>query len=470
MLAAKQIDYCHWKSNTFLNRSASGANDLDLLINRSHAQCFIEVLFGLGFKETLLPKDDELPGVRNYYGHDRKTGRLVHVHAHFQLIGGSDLSKNYHLPLEQAYLQSSVQGNLFRVPSPEFELVVFVIRMVLKHSTWDTILIGHGNLSSSEQHELEDLSTEETLSKVEKVLPYFPGLSRSLFDLCLRSLRHGCPYWTRVKAGKQLQHLLQACSRYPYWRDILLKFFRRIWQPILLHGFRYTPKNHFANNGLLIAIVGGDGAGKTTLIDDLHLWLSGKFEIEKVHMGKPNWSRATYLIRGTLKIGTLLHLYRFEGDIYEEFHQPHGFPWFLRSVCTARDRYLTYLRARRKASNGGLVLCDRYPFLGFLTMDGPQCEQAILSLKNGSKLHHFLARLEKSYYKRISLPDVLIVLRLMPELAVQRKQDESEVSVYSRSTEVWERDWAEKQAFVIDASLPREEVLALSRAFLWAHL
>ena len=470
MLEAKRIDYCHWKSNTFLDRSASGANDLDLLINRSHAQCFLEVLFGLGFKETLLPKEEELPGVRNYYGYDRKTGRLVHVHAHFQLIGGSDLSKNYHLPLEQIYLRSSVQGDLFRVPSPAFELVVFVIRMVLKHSTWDSILMRHGSLSSSEQHELEDLGAEGTLSKVDKVLPYFPGLSRSLFDLCLLSLQPGCPYWTRVKAGEQLQHALQACSRYPHWIDILLKLFRRVWQPILMRGFRYTPKNRFANGGLLMAIVGGDGAGKTTLIDDLYSWLSGKFEVQKVHMGKPEWSWATFLIRGTLKLGTLLHLYRFEGDVYEEFHQPHGYPWFLRSVCTARDRYLTYIRARRIASNGGLVLCDRFPFPGFMAMDGPECEQAIFSLKKVSWFHHFLARMEKSYYERINLPDVLVVLRLMPEHAVQRKRDESEISVYARSTEVWERDWSEKQAIVIDASLSKEEVVTLGRALLWAHL
>ena len=83
-LAMEKIDYCHWKSNTFLNRSANGENDLDLLISREHGQSFAEILYRLGFKETLIPKEDELPGVRDYYGHDQKTGRLVHVHAHFQ--------------------------------------------------------------------------------------------------------------------------------------------------------------------------------------------------------------------------------------------------------------------------------------------------------------------------------------------------------------------------------------------------
>ena len=225
-------------------------------------------------RKPCFPKKKNYQVCRDYYGYDQKTGRLVHVHAHFQLILGNDLSKNYRLPLEQVYLESSVQEDLFRVPAPEFELVVLVIRMVLKHSTWDSILMRHGQLSSSERSELDDLSTEETLSKVETVLLHLPGLSRSLFDLCLQSLQPGCSYWTRVKAGEQLQKVLRTCARRPHWLDIILKFSRRVWQPILKRVFRYAPKNRFANGGLFIAIVGGDGAGKTTVIDELYKWLS----------------------------------------------------------------------------------------------------------------------------------------------------------------------------------------------------
>ena len=113
-LAVEKVDYCHWKSNTFLNRSANGENDLDLLINRNHAQSFAEILYRLGFKETLIPKEDELPGVRDYYGHDQKTRRLIHVYARFQLILGHDVMINYRLPIEPVYLDSSVQKDLFR--------------------------------------------------------------------------------------------------------------------------------------------------------------------------------------------------------------------------------------------------------------------------------------------------------------------------------------------------------------------
>ena len=317
-LAAKKISYCHWKSNTFLERSASGDNDLDLLVNRIHAQCFTEIVYELGFKESRLPKNQELPGVRDYYGYDQESGRLVHIHAHFQLILGSDLSKNYRLPIEQAYLEASVQGELFRTPAPEFELLILVIRMVLKHSTWDSILIRHGQLSATERHELEDLSTPETLSMIETVLPNLPGLNRNLFDFCLKSLQPGCPYWKRVKAGGQLQKALRSCARYPLLDDIILKFWRRVWLPILRRVFGYEPKSRFSNGGLFISIVGGDGAGKTTVINELENWLSGIFEVKKLHMGKPAWSWTTTAVRGILKVGTLLRLYPFEGDIYEE--------------------------------------------------------------------------------------------------------------------------------------------------------
>ena len=469
-LAAKNIDYCHWKSNTFLNRSACGDNDLDLLVSRAHVQRFIEILFGLGFKETLLPRAEELPGVRNYHGCDKKTGRLVHVHAHFQLILGNDLSKNYRLPLERVYLQSSVQHDLFRIPAREFELVILVIRMVLKHSTWDSIFIRHGQLSFSERHELDDLLTEETLAKVEAVLSHVPGLSRSLFDLCLQSLQPDCSYWMRIKAGWQLQNVLQTCARRPHWLDIILKVSRRIWLPILMRVFRATPKNCFASGGLFIAIVGGDGAGKTTVIDELYKWLSDKYEVRKLHMGKPVWSWATTVIRGVLKIGTLLRFYSFEGDVYEEFLQPHGYPWFIRAVCTARDRYLTYIQARRFSSNGSLVLCDRYSFPGFMQMDGPQCGYATISSKQKNWFLKFLTDKENCYYQQIKLPDLLIVLKVDPQVAVQRKVDETEISVRARSAEVWGLDWEKLSAFSINANMSREETLSQIKALVWEHL
>lgn len=469
-LTAEGINYCHWKSNEALDRSARGDNDLDLLVSRIHAQQFTEILYRLDFKETFASKEDELPGVRDYYGYDITSGRLIHVHAHFQLILGNDLSKNYRLALEKVYLDSSVQGDLFRIPQPEWECLVFVLRMVLKHSTWDSILMRHGRLSDSEQRELDCLSTPGILLKAKALLEYLPEWSSSLFEECLQALRPGCPLWMRIRVGERLQKVLRSSARYPHSTDVIAKLARRVWYPIQRRAFGHKPMNRFASGGLFIAIVGGDGAGKTTLVDEIYSWLSGKFGVTKVHMGKPDWSLVTMVIRAILKIGTVLSVYPFEGDMYEESQQAHGLPWFIRAVCTARDRYLTYVQARRCSSNGGLVLCDRFSFPNFMVMDAAQCEQGIAFLKKGNWLHKFLAKWERSYYEHIRLPDLLIVLKVEPEIAVQRKREESQAAVRARSAEVWQLDWTRKSAFVIDASLPREEVIAQAKALVWAHL
>jgi thymidylate kinase len=252
--------------------------------------------------------------------------------------------------------------------------------------------------------------------------------------------------------------------------DISLKFSRRLWQPIQRRIFRHKPKNRFANGGLFIAVVGGDGAGKTTVIEELHQWLSGKFEVKKLHMGKPAWSWMTTVIRGILKIGTILRLYPFEGDVYEESQQTHGTPWFIRAVCTARDRTLTYIQARRFSSNGNLVLCDRYSFPDFMKMDGPQCETALASLEKANWFLRRLANKEKSYYQRIKLPDLLIVLKVKPEIAALRKPDETEASVRARTSEVWGLGWEKLSGFEVDANRSREEALSQVKAIVWEHL
>jgi hypothetical protein len=128
-----------------VHRSVAHArNDLDLLIARADSERFATVLHRLGFK--LVFSSSGLPGVSSYYGYDADADadadadRLVHVHAHYQLVVGDDLTKNYRIPLEEAFLESATYEGEFRVPAPELEYIMLVIRLVLKHLTWDAVV------------------------------------------------------------------------------------------------------------------------------------------------------------------------------------------------------------------------------------------------------------------------------------------------------------------------------------------
>src|SRR6185312_7207864 len=75
------VRYSHWKSNDAIDRSASGENDLDLLVDRRSLPAFLDVLAVCGFRPARPPRRRRVPGVLHFYGVDEPTGRFVHVDA-----------------------------------------------------------------------------------------------------------------------------------------------------------------------------------------------------------------------------------------------------------------------------------------------------------------------------------------------------------------------------------------------------
>jgi hypothetical protein len=67
-------------------------------------------------------------------------------------------------------------------------------------------------------------------------------------------------------------------------------------------------------------------------------------------------------------------------------------------------------------------------------------------------------------------PDLLLVLRLDPELAVARKPGEPADYVRIRGRAIWEADWTAAPAELVDAGRTLPEVLADLKARIWRSL
>lgn len=476
-LNAQGIAYCHWKSNAMLDRSASGANDLDLLIGRADGQRFKSIICQLGFKEAKPIYTWQCPGIAHHYAYDARSDRLVHLHAHYQLILGHDLLKNHHLPMERPFLESASQDELFKVPIPELELIVFAIRMVLKRPLFD--LRRRRSLGSSESDELVYLRSRARQEQVHSVLSaHLPYVSVQLFEDCLRSLEPGCSCWTRMKTGWRLHRALGATSRNPCLVSFTMRMWRRYAGAIRARLTRSLPRKQMVNGGLLVALVGGDGAGKSTAVQELVRWLSKDFDVLQVHMGKPPRSWITFIVDSASRlVGWMIQASREKWGARQSA-DPSSYAWierlqFLRCVSTARDRYRAYVRMRRFASNGGIVICDRYPLSQVRRMDAPRLRHLEETERTGHSLSRtvrILVQMERNYYRRIRAPEVLIVLRVAPDLAVRRKLEEIPESVRARSQEIWELDWRQMRAHVVDAGRSQSEVLSEIKSIVWAEL
>lgn len=467
-LNSQQVSYCHWKSNWKLNRWLTGDGDLDLLIKRADKQRFITIISGLGFKQAEPSADRQVPGILNFYGFDADENTLVHLHVHYRLVIGNDLSKNYHLPAENIVLENSHLQGLVPVPSPEVELILFVLRMVLKYSV-ESVLQKKGSALADE---LEVLESAVDRARVANLLPELvPQIDPGFFDQCLQSLRQPNTFFRRLHVRKQLEKRLVAAARIGRRADVLLKLRRRAVRVVRERILGRRARKRFVTGGTLVAIVGGDGSGKTTALQGLNKWLGKKFVTQRFHLGKPRRSPFTLVLIVLLRICRLITNKPVHPAL-REARNSSSFPGYLqllRWVSAGRDRRRLYMKARRFATNGGVALCDRYPVPQLQLMDGPNIARTIPPQRR-NQLIKFLMKLENNYYRQIMPPDLLIVLRVDPDIAVQRKTTEIEQHVRTRSTELWKQDWTGTDAFVIDAGQPSATVMTEAQAIIWSKL
>jgi thymidylate kinase len=475
LLNQNNIRYCHWKSNAFLKKTIEGINDLDLLIHHEDIHKFQEILNSLKFKKAESISNHQIPGVIDFYGYDPSLDWFIHVHAHYQLIFGHDATKNCHLPIENAFLNSSFLNGIIKTPSYEYEFIILVIRMVLKHLTWDSMLRGESHLSENEIIEIEYLNQKISIPSIKKIIEtQIPMLEYSVFINCMDSLISRKFGITQLCKGQQLSNNLRVFSRINGWQMFWKKILYRFQDFYRRRILKDPNKKKFSSGGLMIAIIGGDGSGKSTLVDELKSWVGTDFSNYKFHLGKPKWSLMTIIVRSLLKVTRFLHIHpflkapiKYTADI-SQIKFP-GYPWAIREICTARDRLITYHKARNYASNGGIVFCDRFPISGINFMECPQIERMCVGIKK-NKFLNWLINKEKTFYKYMLPADLMIILKVTPSLAVNRKTDEEPEEVFARSNEIYQFDWSLSNVILLDANKSKEEVLKQAKSLIWSFL
>jgi thymidylate kinase len=197
----------------------------------------------------------------------------------------------------------------------------------------------------------------------------------------------------------------------------------------LVPSLQSTARPRLPAKATVIAFVGSEATGKSTILSEVEGWLGGSLRVRRVHAGKPPSTaitfvphvllpalRAIFPEQRTLRVEERYEDGDGEGDRASRTVYPLLFG--VRSVMLAYERRALLVRAAG-SGRGTVVLCDRYPSDTSGAPDGPQL--AHLPMPSGRfSVRRALARLEDRLYRDIPAPDLVFHLSAPLDVTLAR--------------------------------------------------
>ncbi len=465
----------HWKSNIRLPDSVVGKTDLDLSIPPEQEEKFKEILADIGFLPFLSPVWSRYSGVSDWLGYDKSSNNLLHVHLHNRLLTGAKTVKEQSLPWLEM-MNNSVQIDSdtgLSVPAPAFEYHLLLAREGVKFYSPRGFLMrvrGHkglGQLACSElawlwaHTKIQDIDAwGERLWSKERWIRFreyalYPQVceNEAQYRLLAREIYTALSPWRK---GGVISNFLRFLSM-------------RLWMTLCVYKERIVRgsppgKCLIAERAPIIAFVGSDGAGKSTVTCDIGKWLGRKADVATLYFGSnTRWYRR---LRSFLKWRP-----RIVNKTTTDFYNPSNssrtsMKECIKGVLQSRIRLRQQRRALRMAQQGTIVLADRWPQNEFHGLcDGP----VIYKREEENWLTRWLRVHEINTYRRLTevQPDLIVKLNVPIEVAKKRKPDHSPDMLANKVDVIGKLQFGGASIVEVDASLPLDDVIRIARGYVW---
>lgn len=475
-LEQKGIRYCHWKSNIRLEETLAAADDIDLLVDQRDAGLFQAALLENGFKLAQSRSGIGHPGVFHALGLEEPSLELVHVHAYFQIVSGDSLVKNYRLPIERFLLEHTRYLHGVRVPAPEAELVLFALRVALKHIAPIEIWMANREYQSTSR-ELGWLRASADARSAEVLCStWFPSIDPQLFQQLLDAIAADDAVIRRAVIGWRVARRLRGLRRL----NPILAATSRLWRVVSLVANRVRRRKDLIlqTGGLIVALAGPKAVGKSTISQELANRLGLQLDVMRIHAGKPPPTAVTLLPRLLVPVARLL----FSNERAGEYEKPerrrskqYSLLYILRMTLLAYDRRRLLGRALRASTAGSIVISDRYPSERLGAIDSGCFDEEALE-KSRSPLSRWLMTLERSLSRDWPRPGLLLCLEAPIKTTIERdarriKQDGPDAAAVVRRWELENRpECSGTPVIVIDTNRPLDETVRTAVGAVWSAL
>jgi thymidylate kinase len=486
ILEKEGIRYCLWKSNQHLAEALTGQTDMDLLVEQNRSARFECILTELGYKRFISQPWARYPGIEDWIGFDNETGKLVHVHLHYQLVMGRKFVKEHHLPWEDMILKTAIKDPEFKVfiTDPNLEMILLSIRIGLKIAILDFIS-AFPRKSPLDKNLLKEFNYLSQRVEVGLLQEYASQLFGKLYgqQFCTIITQEDIrkpEVVLRIKAI--VNKVLDKHRRFNRTGASGIYVYRMV-QSLLakasgkLGTYRQNGKR-MLGEGSVIAIIGCDGSGKSTVSSEIKQWLAWKVDTHRIYLGS-----------GDGPIGLPVRLFKslaLRTRRKKVNRQTNGTHWdsktgdrklslfkelgsCLLDLSIANDKYRKVKEANQVRIKGGIVITDRYPQNQFLGIyDGPRVSQG-----NGkSGLQKFFVRLEEQKYQEMAKlsPDVVVKLHIPLEVVLLRKPGHNVDNIRRKAEITSELRFLGAKVIDIDASKPVADVLNSIKKGIWESI
>ncbi len=466
----EDVRYSHWKSNEHLYEGLVGITDLDVLIDPEDRERAETVLRSLRFLQFRPQYGSDYPMVDDWIGCDTGTGRLIHIHLHYRIITGHMGMKEYALPWTREVLNTRVRHEEFPVyvTDPSLEMLLLLSRIALKSTMLRRLRAAAGKFSLS-LGDKKEIAYLKELYDEDRFLSFADSIygddSKDMYKLS-RADKYDADWFRRLYALVR-KHLSFCDTRKPFSLLIRIYYFFVLRLRFVLKRFahvtlitRKTPPK-----GCVIAFIGQDGAGKSTVSKEIVSWLKWKIDATKYYLGSGE------------------HYFSIQKLIRSRLHSKSGLVGSIRNLLTVSDLQniasvtkRKVKRAEKYAQKGGIAVFDRFPQVQFAGInDGPKIRSGSDKRNLGKAarmiINHCAVR-EERYLKSAAeqYPDLVFKLILSPEESIRRKPEENLENVRQKHDVIKRMTFGDAKVIEIDAQQDYSEEIRFIHCAIWDYL
>lgn len=475
-----KVIFCHWKSNEHFEPALDGDTDLDILFDPCQRNIVEEILNRCGIKRFTPAYLSHYNGIEDFVGYDSEKLKIWHLHLHYRLTIGENKLKSYTINTWASYVLSNrklYKKNIY-ISSPEDELILLLVRMALKVRMVDILK----KISEDDIRELNWLKKWVNKERLTERIELF--FTRDCIYEINKLINNNLSYrYQLLSFNNMMRRMLYpfsglyrfeaACKGYTRTTLSLVYGCVRKYFPEYTKSYRrFSPAG-----GTVIAFVGSDGAGKSTMINLVYKELSKKIDVKLFYLGSGDGSCS--FIR--LPMRCVARHFAGKGlreSVEEEYGNSKGglslkakmysiakCIWAITLAYEKKRKFRKIVRAR---NSGMIVLLDRYPQL----LEAGCSDGVMLNRYRASNnfLLQQMAAYEYNSYKlfEMNTPDLFIKLVVDCDIAVKRKPEMTPKEIETKKKIVLNM-YNNVKSYVIDTGKEnKEKTFSLIMKYIWS--